>query len=254
MTSVIRFSFAMGLASILVVACSPRNYLAESSVGYYQMVAADTLPEDRRVDSIIKPYREQLSEVMDEVVGEVVVDMGKALPEGGLNNWFADALLSGGRIFHEKNIDVAIQNYGGVRLTSIGAGPITRGKVFEVMPFDNMAVVLELDSSMVQQICNNLARYGGGVVSHTLKFGILEDEAHMVLIDGEWLHGDSVYTFLLPDYVVDNDFAAEIVAGAPRVDLPVLIRDLILLDLSAKKKRGEKIRGVPDGRIYFVND
>ena len=191
---------------------------------------------------------------MNEVVGESAGLMEKSLPAGGLNNWFADALLKSGDQLFEESLDVAIQNYGGIRIRSIAEGPVTRGKIYELMPFDNLVALVVLDSARVHAICDNLANYGGGAVSKSLKFGILEDKAYMIEINGLPLSGDRMYNFLFPDYVVNGGSIGRIVKGAERKDRSVLIRDILFMELERLKAEGEKIRGVQDGRIYFVND
>lgn len=238
----------------LFLGCTPKNYYVKSDVTTYRIDGEDDPVPSARIDSIIRPYREKLSVVMDEVIGESAVLMEKALPEGGLNNWFADALFNSGDQLFDRKIDVAIQNYGGLRVSSIGAGPVTRGKIYELMPFDNLAALVVLDSARVQAVCDNLANYGGGVVSKTLKFGILEDKAYMIEIHGEPLSGARTYNFLFSDYVVNGGSIGRIVAGAEREDSPVLIRDVLLMELDRLRKEGEKMKGMPDGRIYFVND
>jgi 2',3'-cyclic-nucleotide 2'-phosphodiesterase (5'-nucleotidase family) len=234
--------------------CTPKNYLVKSDVSHYRIDGEDDPIPSARIDSIIRPYREQLSEVMDEVVGESVVLMEKALPAGGLNNWFGDALLNSGSKLFDREVDVAIQNFGGLRVNSIGSGPVTRGKIYELMPFDNLTTLVVLDSARIQAICDNLARYGGGVVSSTLKFGILEDRAYMIEIHGLPLSDGKMYNFIFPDYVVNGGSIGKIVSGAEREDSAVLIRDVLLMELERLKGAGAKMEGRPDGRIYFVND
>ena len=54
-------------------------------------------------------------------------------------------------------VDFAVINYGGMRIPAIPKGPITRGKIFELMPFDNLLVVVRLDVSILTQFINHMA-------------------------------------------------------------------------------------------------
>ena len=240
--------------AVLVPGCTPRNYMADMTVSTYRIDGIDDPEPAADIDRVIEPYRSQLEVEMNEVVGEVEVSMDKALPAGGLNNWFADALLQSAQVIFGRSVDVAIQNYGGLRLNNIGPGPITRGKIFELMPFENLSAIVRLDSIRIQAICDDLASFGGGAVSHTLQFGIQDDKAHQIRIRGEELRAGKEYWFYFPDYVINGGDIGEIVAGAERHDQPVLVRDGLLMELQRLRDAGEKVRGVPDGRIYFINE
>lgn len=250
---VTHFTLAALALLFTMQSCAPKNYLAGSELSQYRIDGVDDPAPDRRIDSMIAPYRAKLSAVMDEVLGEVAVSMDKALPAGGLNNWFADALLRSSEAIFGQPADVAVQNYGGLRINSLGAGPLTRGKVYELMPFENMTALLVLDSARVQAVCDDMAKFGGGVVSSSLQFGIDGDVARDIRIRGEALRGDRQYRFLFPDYVVNGGDVGRIVAGAPREDSPVLIRDALFMELERLRAAGEKVVGRPDGRIYFIN-
>jgi len=47
-------------------------------------------------------------------------------------------------------VDAAFVNYGGIRLPSIPAGNITRGKYLNSAPFDNLIVLLQVKGSVLR--------------------------------------------------------------------------------------------------------
>ena len=238
----------------LAQACAWRNHLADTNVSTYRMDGLDEPAPSSRIDSIISPYREKVSAEMEHVIGEVESILELAKPEGTLNNWMTDAMARSAAAIFGRPVDFALQNYGGIRLTSIPAGPITVGKIYEVMPFDNTLVLVVLDSANVKQLCDVLASHGGEPSSQGLKYGILEDEAHLVMINGKPLSGDRNYYIAVPDYIVYNTSTADILRSAPREGSQVLIRDALIMDVRRQTSEGRKIRGVLDGRVYFVND
>ena len=91
---------------------------------------------------------------MDLVLAENETELIKAQSEGTLGNFIADALLQKGIDYAYHPIDFAIVNNGGIRLPSLPSGNITVGKIYELMPFDNMIVVLKVSGNIVQQLMN----------------------------------------------------------------------------------------------------
>ena len=56
------------------------------------------------------------------------------------------------------NVDFVVLNYGGLRIQSMAAGPITMSKVYELMPFDNTLVVVDLLGSELNDLFYELKR------------------------------------------------------------------------------------------------
>jgi 2',3'-cyclic-nucleotide 2'-phosphodiesterase (5'-nucleotidase family) len=54
-----------------------------------------------------------------------------------------------------RDVDIALLNYGGMR-NVISAGTITARTAFEVMPFENYIVVLELPGTAIREMVNYL--------------------------------------------------------------------------------------------------
>jgi 2',3'-cyclic-nucleotide 2'-phosphodiesterase (5'-nucleotidase family) len=88
---------------------------------------------------------------MNDIVGFVEESLDKKQPEGSLGNFMVDAFLTMARDKYNTPVDLAVLNSGGIRLTQLAAGNMTRGKVFELMPFDNL-LILQRSKAM---FCNN---------------------------------------------------------------------------------------------------
>ena len=70
--------------------------------------------------------------------------MDKRQPEGLLGDFMADAMFTMAQKNYDTNIDAAFVNYGGIRISYVKAGDITKGKIFEMMPFDNIIVLQKI--------------------------------------------------------------------------------------------------------------
>ena len=74
---------------------------------------------------------------MNTVIGFSTIGLTKKLPESGLGNLIADAMKEMAQKKYATKVDAAFVNYGGIR-SYIPKGEITIGKIFEIMPFDNL--------------------------------------------------------------------------------------------------------------------
>jgi 2',3'-cyclic-nucleotide 2'-phosphodiesterase (5'-nucleotidase family) len=125
----------------------------------------DTL-RDSATHAILLPYKLQLDSQMNQVLGTVVAAMPKETgkTETLLGNWVTDICLVKARQYYKsedgQSPDICILNNGGLR-TSIPQGPVTRGKIYELMPFDNELVVLTITGKKAKDLFAYIAATGG---------------------------------------------------------------------------------------------
>ena len=99
---------------------------------------------------------------MNDVVGIADISLEKKQPECTLGNFMVDAFLTMAAEKYNTKVDAAILNYGGMRLTQLPAGNVTNGKIFELMPFDNLLILQKLKGAVVQQLLDLAAGNGAG--------------------------------------------------------------------------------------------
>jgi 2',3'-cyclic-nucleotide 2'-phosphodiesterase (5'-nucleotidase family) len=130
-----------------------RNYLITSSL--------DSLPVEELFISEIAPYKALFEEEMGRVIGEVTEPLYKRQPESNMTHWMADVLSRQAAEVSHQQIDLTILNYGGIRLPNIPEGPITVGKIYELMPFDNHIVIIRLTGALVREVFEHIAAKNG---------------------------------------------------------------------------------------------
>jgi 2',3'-cyclic-nucleotide 2'-phosphodiesterase (5'-nucleotidase family) len=64
----------------------------------------------------------------------------------------------------ERKVDAGFMNQFGIR-SSIPKGNITVGKIFEMMPFDNLVVLQEIKGNVLKEFLDKTAADGGWPVS-----------------------------------------------------------------------------------------
>ena len=112
----------------MTMGCSRTTHVASVDVTHSSIIEMD---EDALISDMIQPYKEVMDEEMDVVIGTCAKTLEKGRPESTMGNWVADLIVEQTNARYDKTIDFAIQNQGGLRITSLGAGDVTVGKIYE---------------------------------------------------------------------------------------------------------------------------
>jgi 2',3'-cyclic-nucleotide 2'-phosphodiesterase (5'-nucleotidase family) len=118
-----------------------------------------TVVPDSGVERILAPAIARAAAVKAEPLGVTVDAPISRLPPGesALGNLFADLMRAS-----VPGADLALSNSGGVR-TDLPAGPLTYGRFFEAMPFDNRLVRVTLTGAQLRQVFANNFRVATSV-------------------------------------------------------------------------------------------
>lgn len=120
--------------------------------------------EPDSINDYIKPYRNRINEVLDSTLAYASHKISKedGLYNTSAGNLMADIILTQANpIFKSrtgKDIDFVLLNHGGIR-SIISKGLVTARTAYEVMPFENTIVVVELNGKsiidLVQYLINS---------------------------------------------------------------------------------------------------
>ena len=224
------------------------QHVADAQVSYYR-TTDEVQAESNDIMDIITPYKSQLNDEMETIIGELPEDLKKARPNSNMGNWFCDALHDIANLNTEKKIDFAVQNYGGLRKPFLSKGPLYKRDIFELMPFDNKLVILDLDAELIRTFLNHMTRGGGWPVSKGLSFKIVNDAASEIQIGGESLDKGRIYRVALPDYIANGGGDCFFFRQLDQEDTGLFIREAVIDFLDNQKVRGIKIEIDPTQRI-----
>lgn len=228
-------------------------YVSDADV-QYQRVALQSPKGDPEVEEMIQPYQAQLRDIMNEELGVLEVEMIKERPESNIGNWLSDMLFEEVKALNGGKLDFAIQNQGGIRVSNISEGPITRGEIFEVMPFDNKVAILEGNGNEVQAFLDHVAKGGGWPLSAGLTFKIKEDKAIDVSLNGAPLDPERIYVFTVPDYVAGGGSGSSMLKPLKRKDIEVFIRDLYIDHIKKDTQNGQTQTAAKEGRVINLDN
>lgn len=233
---------------LFLLSCAKQYYVADINFKSYRIEKA-SYAVDVKVASIIEPYKLQLDRTMNEIIGECEVEMIKKRPGSDLTNWFGDVLLDETQKLVVDTIDFAIQNYGGIRIPALAKGPVTVGKIFELMPFDNIMFIQQLKGNTVQQLFDAIAEKGGWPVSRNVRFDIVYGKAKNIRINDIPLDTSAIYTAAIPDYIANGGDNMLFLKEQKTYNTGALIRDLLISHVRTITASGQKIKSTSEQRI-----
>jgi 2',3'-cyclic-nucleotide 2'-phosphodiesterase (5'-nucleotidase family) len=208
---------------------------------------------DSNLVHIYLPYKNQLEKDMNRVISVSETVLAKNKPESGLTNLLADLLLEEAKLETAgKGLNIAPSvsyfNYGGIRVP-LPKGEITVGKIFELMPFENEMVYMQLTGGQLQQFCDVIAGKGGDSVGG-VRFVIANEKAKNVMIEGKPLDQESKYWLVTNDYAANGgDDLTVFTQKLQLINSGVKIRDVIIRNLEKRQKAGLVLTEKLDGRI-----
>lgn len=236
--------------AVLNNACSRKvNHFASQKVSYKRF-DGKSVALDTSVDHLILPFRKELNATMNEAIGEFTSEMVKGKPSSSLTNFVCDAILD---TYEEKSgmkIDLVVQNFGGIRVNSIGSGPILMGEMFELMPFNNYLVVMDIEGKDLKTLFDKIAKSSGWPISKGSGFGIKDSSAVDIKINNLPLDENKTYVLATSDYVANGGDDMKFMTQTPKRDTGMLIRDIII----AYVKKHKTINANDEKRIFVINN
>lgn len=249
------FTFFLS-ATLFVSACNHQSAVTGVEVGYAEMNKTE-FQYDSATDKILKPYKDSLDKLMNVIVGHCEMAMPKERdkPETLLGNFVADICLLKIKSLDYNSASVAgtisLFNNGGLR-SSLPKGDITRGNIFELMPFDNELVVLTLSGKKMRELIRFVSMSSGQPMSG-MKLGIHPDKTPAtIFIGGQAFDSTKTYQVITSDYLANGGDKMDFFKNPVKIQTTgILIRDAIMDYCIAETKQGHTLSAKLDGRFYY---
>jgi 5'-nucleotidase len=134
-----------------------QEYVKPVKITYQQQAVDSTLIPNTEMEDFIEPYTKKIDSEMKTVLTYASKSMFKSDSNynTALGNLIADAVLEEANpLFKQKynlNIDAVLLNYGGIR-SGISKGEISVRTAYDIMPFENEIIIVELPYEAVQEM------------------------------------------------------------------------------------------------------
>ncbi len=231
---------------LLFYSCS--NLYQPQKVVYEDYRINNSGVSDTTVLNILKPYSDSINKTMNFVIAESTEVLEKKQPNGSLGLVLVDALREGAILNYNMPVDAAFINNGGIRIPTLAKGAITVGKVYEIMPFDNLIVLQKIKGIILKDFLNLVSKNGGWPVSG-ITFNITNGKANNIMIGDNPIEDEKVYTIANSDYIANGGDDADMLRAIPQINKNILMREVFLAYFRNKTKKGEKITPPTNKRI-----
>lgn len=213
--------------------------------------ANKSISPDSSIKKYYQPYKDSLDKIMNAPIIELSSDLYKKQPESTLGNLMVDMLKAKAEDYTKDKIDLAILNFGGIRMSSLSKGMLKVEDAYLLMPFDNYVVKQKLTGQQVADFCDSIARMNGWPVSG-ISFKIKDKKAIDIKVNNAPLDYNKIYSVALIDYIANGGDGMAFLKLIPQVQTGKLFRDAILEFWKEQAKEGKKISSTLENRISYA--
>ncbi len=229
-----------------ILSCSS-SYQSQS-LAYKNYRVTPQAKEDPSLQEVLKPYSDSVNKSMNDIVGVAEKSLDKKTLESTLGNFMVDAFFIMAKEKYNVPVDGAVLNYGGIRLTQLPPGNITRGKVFELMPFDNLLILQKLKGDVLQQFLDLTAAKGGWPIAG-ITMQIKDGKAVNIMVGGKALDLQATYTIANSDFLANGGDNADMLRPIAQITNGYLMRDAIFDYIRLLKSQGKNINASEEKRV-----
>ena len=220
-----------------------------------------SIPNDPSVDKMLVAYSPKVRE-LEVVVGKLRGELTKSgMGAGSLGNFVGDGMRSLASFKLDQPIDLAVMNSGGLRRNTIGEGELRARDIFELLPFENALVTLELTGEQVMKllgvVVSGREAQSGARITYIIEADksaelesakLLDKDGHEREIDPR-----ATYRVVTIDYLINvgGDRYAILREGKNVRPLGVTLRDAIIAYVKSETTAGREIKPNLDGRFVL---
>lgn len=240
-------SFIVGTLLFLNFGCKTSTTITSNA----ELIQIDTsISSEVLAQQMIRPYKESLDSEMNEVlvISAMEFPKEKSKPETLLGNLVADLSLKIiSEKFPESKVDFCLLNNGGLR-KSLPKGEITRGKIFELMPFDNELVIVTINKDSLKTLLHYLNNIGGQPISGNISLHFSGKE----IILEENLFPNEIVRIITSDYLAQGGDNMSFFLNPVKYETTgIKLRDAIIEFSINEHQKGNQLTSKLDGRIRF---
>ena len=219
-----------------------------------------SVPADKDVEKMVAPYSEKVSE-LTKVIGRLEGDLNKTGVGGGsLGQFVTNGIRAQAQAKLGKPVTLAIMNIGGLRKNAITAGELRASDIFELLPFENALVALEVTGAQLAKIVEVATKDAQAGARIQFKWN---DRNRAEFISGKLLDANGkeqeidpnqVYTIVTIDYLlrVGGGAYAILQEAKSQTPLNITLRDAIMAYVKSETAAGRPIRNTLDDRFVQI--
>jgi 2',3'-cyclic-nucleotide 2'-phosphodiesterase (5'-nucleotidase family) len=251
-----RFLFGISAITLLILSsCATHYSVSDIKTKQYPVNDSTIASLDSAAYNYIKPFRDTLDKIMSEIIVYSEQNVGKGSPEGLLGNFTTDALLNQTNLkcdsLNIKHADFAFGNSGGLRM-SLPTGEVTLGRIFELMPFENTILILEMNHEQLKNLFQYIVQRKG-IPLAGIRLKISKTDYQDVTIDGMPYDSTKTYRVATNDYLANGGDGMMFLRDVQsKTDIELKVRDSYIREMRNLNQQGKKLKVVLDGRVSDI--
>lgn len=224
-----------------------------------ERVVDESVKDDPAVDALIAPYSAKVHE-LGTTIGKLAGQLKKAGMGGGsLGNFVADAIRDRAQAKLGKPVLLAITNSGGLRKNEIAPGDLKASDIFELLPFENALVSLDLTGEQLRRFLDIVVAHRDAQSGARITYKTNDEKKSVIVMvklgtrDNEKeIDPQATYTIVTIDYLVKRGGEYSILQEAKNIrPLNITMRDAVLDYVKAETAAGRDIKATLDGRFRY---
>ena len=220
----------------------------------------DSVPADKDVENMLAPYSEKVRE-LSKVIGRLEGNLSKQGVGGGSLGYFVtNGIRAQAEAKLGKPVTLAVMNVGGLRKNEISAGELKASDIFELLPFENALVALELTGTQLSQLLQVVPRDAQAGARIEFKWN---DRNRAEFISGKLIDAngkeldvdpEKIYTVVTIDYLLKVGGGPYAILKEARSTTPLnmTLRDAIMNYVKSETAAGRPIRSAIDDRFVQI--
>jgi 2',3'-cyclic-nucleotide 2'-phosphodiesterase (5'-nucleotidase family) len=227
-----------------------------------EILVDSSIPDDPAVEKLLAPYSAKVR-ALDVVIGKLDLELKKGPVGGGnLGSFAADGMRAQSSVKLGKPVLLAFTNTTGLRKNGIAAGDMRAADIFELLPFENALVELDLTGEQLLRLLTIIVASGDALTGARVTYRMnAENRPELVsarLLDGESremaIDPQGTYSIVTIDYLVKlgSGRYSLLQEGKNVRPLGLTIRDAVMDYVKAETASGRSIKGAQDDRFVLI--
>ena len=219
-------------------------------------------PDDAAVERMLKPYSGKVR-ALNVVIGKLDGELRKGgVGAGSLGNFVTDGIRSQASAKLGKPVLLAVTNSGGLRKNTIAAGELRASDIFELMPFENALVQVDLRGEDLLKLLAVILESRDAQSGAKIQYRMTADKAELVsakFVDKQGketgIDPQGTYSIITIDYLLNlaSGRYSILQRGKNPTPLGLTLRDALMNYVKAETAAGRQIQATLDTRFVNVN-
>lgn len=249
-----KYLFTILMILGVTIICHAQNHKYQ-----YKTITLDS-SFDAKIDPSLQKYilkqKKKMDNKMNIVIGHCSEEIIAFDPISPLSNLLTDLLLTHAPTYctdsYFHSCDISLLNFGGIR-SNLPKGDITIGNIFQLAPFDNKLVFIDINGKELRKAVLRLTERDCKAAFSGLEITFLSGKPYKITLQGEPLNDEKNYRLITLDFIATGgDNILSNLQFSRTNFTEILYRDFLIQEFQKIHQSGKSIQGKMDNRVVIL--